>query len=123
MFVAWISNVARKYGVKVIADGGAKNPADLSKAIGAGADILMMGRVFASTIESPGEIKVINGKKYKLYMGSSTTEARKLRSEKDPKYKANTNQFVEGGKGYTEIVGSVEDDENDVLHKILDLWF
>ncbi|MEI6886926.1 MAG: guanosine monophosphate reductase [bacterium] len=108
-----VSSVAKKYGVIVIADGGAKLPADLSKAIGAGADILMMGRVFASTNEADGQTKEINGKMYKVYMGSFSSEARKLRSEKDPTYKANKSQFVEGGKGYTEVTGSVEDIVND----------
>ncbi|MEI6462814.1 MAG: guanosine monophosphate reductase [bacterium] len=108
-----VSAVAKKHGVIVIADGGAKLPADFSKALGAGADILMMGRIFASTNEAPGELKFINGKRYKMYMGSSTAEARKLRAEKDPNYKANTSQFVEGGKGYTEVTGSVKDVVDD----------
>jgi len=107
------SKVAHEHGKKVIADSGAKQPADFAKALGAGADFLMMGRVFASTSEAPGEEKVLNGKLYKVYRGSSSMEAKIERSKNDKNYKGKKNEFIEGGSGLTEVLGSVADVVSD----------
>ena len=50
---------AAKYGVPIIADGGIKYSGDITKAIGAGADVAMIGGLFAGTEESPSEMKFI----------------------------------------------------------------
>ena len=61
--------------VSIIADGGIRNPADMVKSIVAGADCVMVGRVFAATKESPGEVfKSANGKMYKVYRGMASAE-------------------------------------------------
>ena len=64
-----VADVARENSIPVIADGGIRYSGDIAKAIGAGADLVMLGNALAGTYESPGEIVVMNGKKYKTYRG------------------------------------------------------
>ncbi|GIU68632.1 MAG: guanosine monophosphate reductase [Candidatus Pacearchaeota archaeon] len=61
-----------KEEIPICADGGIKKPADVVKAIGAGASSVMCGYIFAGTEETPGKIKIINGKKFKIYRGSAS---------------------------------------------------
>ena len=70
-----VVNVARKHGVPVIADGGIKFSGDLAKAIAAGADIAMIGSLFAGTEESPGEVILYQGRSYKSYRGMGSVGA------------------------------------------------
>ena len=61
--------------VPVCADGGLKYPGDLTKAIGAGADTIMSGSLFAGTLETPGNIIEMDGKKFKEYRGMASYKA------------------------------------------------
>jgi IMP dehydrogenase len=70
------SNFSR---VSIIADGGVRYPADLVKSIAAGADAVMAGRIFAGTLESPGEIVNIDGKTMKVYRGMASKEVQEDR--------------------------------------------
>ncbi len=70
-------NKARKYGIPVIADGGIKSSGDITKAVAAGADVIMVGSLFAGTDESPGEMILYQGRSYKLYRGMGSIEAMK----------------------------------------------
>jgi len=65
---------AVKGEIPICADGGIKNPGDVTKALGAGASTIMSGYLFAGTEESPGELIEKEGEKYKLYRGSATFE-------------------------------------------------
>lgn len=69
--------VADKTGVPLIADGGIKFSGDLTKAIGAGAHVVMIGGLFAGTEESPGESIFFQGRSYKVYRGMGSLEAMK----------------------------------------------
>lgn len=69
--------VARKYGVPIIADGGVKYSGDLPKAVAAGADIVMIGSLFAGTEESPGDTILYQGRAYKSYRGMGSIGAMK----------------------------------------------
>ena len=60
--------------VSIIADGGIKYPADLVKSLVAGADAIIAGRIFAGTLESPGEIVAVGGKNMKAYRGMASKE-------------------------------------------------
>jgi IMP dehydrogenase len=71
------AEVASKAGVPLIADGGIKYSGDIAKAIGAGADSVMIGSLFAGTEESPGEIIYYEGKSYKIYRGMGSIGAMK----------------------------------------------
>jgi IMP dehydrogenase len=66
---------ARKAGVPVIADGGVKYSGDLAKAIAAGADVVMIGSLFAGTEESPGEVFLYQGRSFKSYRGMGSVGA------------------------------------------------
>lgn len=71
--------------VKIIADGGIKEPSDFCKAIALGADCVMMGSVLAAATDSPAELIKRDGKFYKIYHGSASFEIQKTYKEK-PKY-------------------------------------
>jgi IMP dehydrogenase len=67
--------VSRKTGIPLIADGGIKFSGDVTKALGAGAHVVMIGGLFAGTEESPGELVIYQGRSYKSYRGMGSIEA------------------------------------------------
>jgi IMP dehydrogenase len=67
--IADVSEVCRKKDVPLIADGGIKYSGDVTKAIAAGADTIMLGNLLAGTEEAPGEVVMYQGRAYKLYRG------------------------------------------------------
>ncbi len=69
------NEVAEKYGVPMIADGGIKFSGDVVKAIASGAQTVMIGSLFAGTEESPGETILYQGRSYKLYRGMGSLGA------------------------------------------------
>jgi IMP dehydrogenase len=69
------AQVARKNNIPVIADGGVKYSGDVTKALAAGADAVMIGNLFAGTDESPGEMVLYQGRSYKVYRGMGSLEA------------------------------------------------
>jgi IMP dehydrogenase len=69
------SGAARKADIPVIADGGIKYSGDVTKALAAGADSVMIGSLFAGTEESPGETVIFQGRSYKIYRGMGSEEA------------------------------------------------
>ena len=71
------SRAARRFQVPIIADGGIKYSGDITKAIAAGADAIMIGSLFAGTEESPGETILYQGRTYKVYRGMGSIEAMK----------------------------------------------
>jgi IMP dehydrogenase len=76
--ISAINDVARALegtGVPVIADGGIRYTGDIVKAIAAGADVVMVGSMFAGTEESPGETIIYQGRKFKAYRGMGSIEA------------------------------------------------
>ena len=70
-------SISGKTGVPLIADGGIKFSGDITKAIGAGANVVMIGGLFAGTEESPGELVIFQGRSYKMYRGMGSLEAMK----------------------------------------------
>ena len=72
--------IASGKGIPVIADGGIKYSGDIVKAIGAGANCVMIGGLFAGTEESPGETILFQGRSYKVYRGMGSLEAMKMGS-------------------------------------------
>jgi IMP dehydrogenase len=80
-----------KHGVPMIADGGIKFSGDITKAIGAGANTVMIGGLFAGTDESPGESIFYQGRTYKVYRGMGSLEAMKQGS-KDRYYQTDTQE-------------------------------
>lgn len=103
------SEVAKKHGIPVIADGGIKYSGDVVKALAAGADMVMMGSMFAGTEESPGETILFKGRAFKAYRGMGSVEAMKQGS-KDRYFQEDTKKLVpEGVEGMVPSKGSVAD--------------
>ncbi len=75
--IAEAAAVADRLGVPVIADGGIKYSGDVTKAIAAGAGVVMIGSLFAGTEESPGELILYQGRTYKVYRGMGSVGAMK----------------------------------------------
>ncbi|MGB2697841.1 MAG: IMP dehydrogenase [Candidatus Zixiibacteriota bacterium] len=72
---------AEKHNIPVIADGGIKYSGDITKAIAAGADAVMIGSLFAGTEESPGETILLEGRSYKIYRGMGSLGAMRAGSK------------------------------------------
>tara|TARA_E500000075_G_C6977937_1_gene314783 strand:+ start:87 stop:1562 length:1476 start_codon:yes stop_codon:yes gene_type:complete len=70
-----VSEVLKKSKIPLIADGGIRYTGDISKAIAAGADSVMLGSLLAGTEESPGETIIYDGRKFKTYRGMGSVEA------------------------------------------------
>ena len=102
-------DVAKEYGIPVIADGGIKYSGDITKALAAGANVCMMGSLFAGTDEAPGEFELYQGRKYKVYRGMGSIAAMENGS-KDRYFQANAKKLVpEGVEGRVAYKGTVED--------------
>ncbi|MCC8102295.1 MAG: IMP dehydrogenase [Clostridiales bacterium] len=101
--------VAKEYGIPIIADGGIKYSGDMTKAIAAGANVCMMGSLFAGCDESPGTFELYQGRKYKVYRGMGSIAAMENGS-KDRYFQSNAKKLVpEGVEGRVAYKGSVED--------------
>ena len=100
---------ADKAGIPVIADGGIKYSGDITKAIAAGANVCMMGSMFAGCDESPGDFELYQGRKYKVYRGMGSIAAMENGS-KDRYFQSNAKKLVpEGVEGRVAYKGTVED--------------
>jgi IMP dehydrogenase len=71
------AEVASRFGISIIADGGIKYSGDITKALAAGADAVMIGSLFAGVEESPGETVLYEGRSYKVYRGMGSLSAMK----------------------------------------------
>lgn len=101
--------VAKEYDIPVIADGGIKYSGDMTKAIAAGANVCMMGSIFAGCDESPGTFELYQGRKYKVYRGMGSLAAMENGS-KDRYFQQDAKKLVpEGVEGRVAYKGTVED--------------
>ena len=101
--------VAKQYGVPIIADGGIKFSGDMTKAIAAGGSVCMMGSMFAGCDESPGDFELFQGRKYKVYRGMGSIAAMENGS-KDRYFQSNAKKLVpEGVEGRVAYKGTLED--------------
>lgn len=103
------AEAAAAYGIPIIADGGIKYSGDITKAIGAGADVVMIGSLLAGAEESPGEIEIFQGRSFKVYRGMGSLSAMKEGSN-DRYFQENETKFVpEGIEGRVPYRGTVGD--------------
>lgn len=102
-------NEAVKYGIPIIADGGIKYSGDITKAIAAGANVCMIGSLFAGTEESPGDIEIYQGRSYKVYRGMGSIGAMKCGSM-DRYFQDNDQKLVpEGIEGRVPFKGALSE--------------
>jgi len=101
--------VAKEYGIPIIGDGGIKYSGDITKALAAGANVCMMGSIFAGCDESPGTFELFQGRKYKVYRGMGSIAAMENGS-KDRYFQTDAKKLVpEGVEGRVAYKGTVED--------------
>jgi IMP dehydrogenase len=102
-----VAMVAKEYGIPVIADGGIKYSGDITKALAAGADAVMLGALLAGTDESPGEMEIWQGRSFKVYRGMGSIGAMKAGSA-DRYYQESSSKLVpEGIEGRVPYRGPV----------------
>jgi len=102
------ADAAEDLDVPVIADGGIQSSGDAVKALMAGADTVMLGRLFAGTAEAPGDVVEIEGDQYKRSRGMATTAANEDRTDKDGAA-ADADEGVEGLTPYSGDLVDVAD--------------
>lgn len=103
------AEVADKMGKRIIADGGIKYSGDITKALGAGASAVMIGSLFAGTLESPGEIEIYQGRSFKVYRGMGSLSAM-ARGSKDRYFQENAKKLVpEGVEGRVPYRGALSE--------------
>ena len=101
------AEAADKLGKRIIADGGVKYSGDIVKAIAAGGSAVMIGSLFAGTLESPGEVELYQGRSFKVYRGMGSLSAMAAGS-KDRYFQENSKKFVpEGVEGRVPYRGNV----------------
>ncbi|MDD6485218.1 MAG: IMP dehydrogenase [Clostridiales bacterium] len=104
-----VSQVAKKYGIPVIADGGIKYSGDITKAIAAGADVCMMGSLFAGCDEAPGDFEIYQGRRFKSYRGMGSLAAME-KGSKDRYFQTGSKKLVpEGVEGRVPYKGPLSD--------------
>jgi len=104
-----VADVAAGYGIPVIADGGIKYSGDITKALAAGADVIMAGSIFAGCEESPGNTEIYQGRNFKVYRGMGSIAAMEQGS-KDRYFQENNKKLVpEGVEGRVPYKGAVAD--------------
>ena len=100
---------ADQLGKTVVADGGIKYSGDITKALGAGASAVMIGSLFAGTLESPGEIEIYQGRSFKVYRGMGALSAM-ARGSKDRYFQENAKKLVpEGVEGRVPYRGALSE--------------
>ena len=113
-----VATVCKKQNISVIADGGIKYSGDFAKAIAAGADVCMMGSIFAGTDEAPGEVILYQGRSYKSYRGMGSVGAM-VKGSADRYFQAGTTQssklVPEGIEGRVPYKGQI----SAVIHQMV----
>jgi len=103
------AKAAKEYNIPVIADGGIKYSGEITKAIAAGANVVMMGSLFAGTEESPGETIIYKGRSFKSYRGMGSIAAMQ-KGSKDRYFQEDDRKLVpEGVEGKVPYKGPVKD--------------
>ncbi|MBQ2253131.1 MAG: IMP dehydrogenase, partial [Clostridia bacterium] len=101
------AEVAHKKGIPVIGDGGIKFSGDIAKAVAAGADVCMIGSLFAGCEESPGETEIYQGRQFKVYRGMGSLGAM-AKGSKDRYFQSDAKKLVpEGVEGRVPYKGAL----------------
>ena len=104
-----VAQVAKKYNIPVIADGGIKYSGDIVKALAAGADVVMLGSLLAGCEEAPGETEIYQGRQFKVYRGMGSLGAM-ANGSTDRYFQEGAKKLVpEGVEGRVPYKGAVAD--------------
>jgi len=103
------AEVAKQYDVPIIADGGIQKSGDIVKAIGAGADTVMLGGLLAGVSESPGTVMIRGDKKYKVCRGSASFAIAQRRKKVDQENKSLKEVVPEGVESVVAYKGPLEE--------------
>lgn len=103
------AEVADKYNIPVIADGGLKFSGDIVKAIAAGASTVMIGSLFAGCEESPGDEELFQGRRFKVYRGMGSISAMEQGSKDRYFQEGNKKLVPEGVEGRVPFKGPLSD--------------
>ena len=114
--IAECAEVANKYSIPIIADGGIKQSGDIVKALAAGASTVMIGTLFAGCDESPALTFFRNNKKYKLTRGMASLMANIDRQKKDESVKRDLKRYAAEG---VEAVVPYRGNVSDLVHQLL----
>ena len=106
--------VARATGTPLIADGGIRRPADVAKAVAAGASTVMVGSLFAGRVESPGEVVRRRGREYKIFRGMASRAAIAARLRLEERGEALDQYVAEGDEMEFPLTGPVA----EVAHEL-----
>ncbi len=113
-----VARITRKKGIPLIADGGIKFSGDIPKALAFGADVVMIGSLFAGTGESPGDTILYQGRTYKTYRGMGSIGAMN-KGSKDRYFQADVESEIklvpEGIEGRVPYRGSLSDNVHQLL--------
>jgi IMP dehydrogenase len=114
-----VADAAGRHGVPVIADGGMTSSGDVAKAIAAGADCVMLGSMLAGTDESPGDVILARGERYKEYRGMASIGAMRRGYSKDRYFQGDVEDVeklvAEGIEGRVPYKGPLA----GVLHQVV----
>ena len=114
-----VSEALRGSGVPTIADGGIRYSGDIAKALAAGANLVMLGGLFAGTTEAPGEIELFQGRSYKSYRGMGSLSAMQQGSSdryfQEKEQKNNDKLVPEGVEGRVPFKGNI----SGVIHQLM----
>ena len=115
-----VASVAAEEGAPVVADGGLTSSGDIAKAMGAGADAVMVGSLLAGVEESPGDVILVQGERFKEYRGMGSLGAMKARGFSKDRYFQGDVEDVEklipeGIEGRTAYKGPLQ----DVVHQLV----
>ena len=109
------AKASKEYDIPIIADGGIKYSGDVTKALAAGGNAVMMGSLFAGTEESPGEELYVEGRKFKTYRGMGSLGAMSSGSS-DRYFQSETKKYVpEGVEGRVPFKGKV----GDIIYQLI----
>jgi len=105
--IADAAEMAERYGIPIIADGGIKYSGDIAKAVAAGASVVMLGSLLAGCEESPGETEVYQGRQFKVYRGMGSLGAM-TKGSRDRYFQEGSKKLVpEGVEGRVPFKGAL----------------
>lgn len=113
------AEVAKKLGVQLVADGGIRNSGDITKALAAGANSVMLGSLLAGTDQAPGAPVIRNGRRFKIVRGMASVSANVTRKQVERGEEVNPEEWVEVVPEGVEAVVPYRGDVSEILNQMI----